>query len=121
MNINWTEILSYILTIALGALSIYYKRSAAAQSKAAEIDGWLSEMKNKSASYIAKAEETFAGTQRGGEKFAWVVDSLWSWLPHQMRLFITKDMIGEIVQATFDSMADYAATQLDRAISRREA
>ena len=37
-----------------------------------------------------------------------------------MRTFITKDMIGDIIQGAFDAMADYATTQLDKALSNKE-
>ena len=120
MNINWTEIIAYILTVALGALSIYFKRSEAAQSKAAEVENWLAEIKGSAAKYIVKAEKLFEGTQRGGEKFAWAVESLHMLLPVPIRAFITEDMIADIIQGSFDAMAEYAATQLDKAISDKE-
>ena len=120
MELNWTDIIVYILTVALGALSVYFKRSAAAQSKAAEIEGWLAEIKGSAAKYIVKAEKMYEGTQRGGEKFEWVVKSLYLLLPVPIRAFITKEMIGDIIQGVFDAMADYAATQLDKAFSDKE-
>ena len=120
MNINWLEIGAYILSIILGAVSIYFKRSAAAQSKAAEVENWISEIRKAAVMYIAKAERDFEGTQRGGEKFEWVVGYLFSLLPEPMRAFITKEMIAEIVQGAFDAMADYATTQLDKALSDKE-
>ena len=120
MEFNWTEIIAYILTVALGALSLYFKRSAAAQSKAAEVESWMSELKGSAAKYVVKAEKTFEGTQRGGEKFEWVVETLFILLPVPVRAFITKDMIAEIVQGAFDAMAEYATTQLDKALSGKE-
>lgn len=120
MEFNWTEIIAYILTVALGALSIYFKRSAAAQSKVAEVKNWLAETKGSAAKYIVIAEKMFEGTQRGGEKFEWVVESLHVLLPIPIRAFITKDMIGDIVQGAFDAMAEYATTQLDKALSDKE-
>jgi hypothetical protein len=120
MEFNWIEIGGYILTIILGALSIYFKRSAAAQSKAAEVENWLAEIKGSADKYIAKAEKEFKGTQRGGEKFAWVVETLYMLLPVPVRAFITKEMIAEIVQGAFDAMAEYATAQLDKALSDKE-
>ena len=117
MEFNWTEIIAYILTVVLGALSIYFKRSAAAQSKTAEVENWLAEIKGSAAKYIVKAEKMFEGTQRGGEKFEWAVESLYILLPGPIRAFITKEMIGDIVQGAFDAIADYATTQLDKALS----
>lgn len=119
MEFNWTEIVSYILTIALGALSLYFKHSAAAQSRVAEVENWISTIKSGAEQYILKAEKEFEGTQRGGEKFEWVVNYLFSLLPNQVQMFITKEMIAEIVQATFDCMADYATTQLDAVAKKK--
>ena len=120
MEFNWTDIIVYILTVALGALSLYFKRSAAAQNKAAEVESWLAAVKENAEKYILRAEKEFAGTQRGGEKFEWVVNYLFSLLPLAVRDFITKEMIAEIVQRTFDAMAQYASMQLDKAISAKE-
>ena len=117
MEFNWIEILSYILTVALGALSIYFKRSAAAQSKAAEVENRIAELRRGAAKYIVKAEETFAGTQRGGEKFKWVVNDLYELVPISLKKAITVEMIEDIVQGTFDAMAEYATTQLDRLVA----
>ena len=114
MNINWTEIVSYILTVALGALSLYFRHSAAAQSRAANVENWLAVLRSGAEKYIVQAEETFAGTQRGGEKFKWVVDVLYAKVPTSLKKAITKEMIEDIVQGTFDAMAEYATTQLDR-------
>ena len=120
MEINWTEILSYILTIALGALSLYFKNSAAAQSKEAKIENWIADIKGDVTKYIAKAEKEFEGTQRGGEKFNWVVGCFYSAVPESLKKAITKEMIEDIVQGAFDAMAEYATTQLDKAISDKE-
>jgi hypothetical protein len=120
MEFNWLDILGYILTILLGALSIYFKRSAAAQSKVAEVENWLAEIKGSADKYIARAEKEFEGTQRGGEKFDWVVETLFMLLPVPVRAFITKEMIAEIVQGAFDAMAEYATAQLDKAISKED-
>ena len=120
MEFNWVEILSYILTIMLGALSLYFKKSATAQSKVAEVESWVAEIKGSAGKYIVKAENMFEGTQRGGEKFEWVIERLYIMLPLPVRAFITKEMIGDIVQGAFDAMAEYATTQLDKALSDKE-
>jgi len=49
-----------------------------------------------------------------------VVNYLFSLLPLAVRDFITKEMIAEIVQRTFDAMAQYASMQLDKALSAKE-
>ena len=113
MEINGIEILSYIPAVALGALSLYFKRSAA-------VEKWIAEIKGSADKYIAKAEKEFKGTQRGGEKFDWVVETLHMLLPVFARKVITKEMIGDIVQGAFDAMSEYAAAKLDKAITKEE-
>ena len=79
-EINWIDIIGYIFAVVLGALSVYFKRSAVAQKKAAEVAGWLVSVRASAEEYIVRAENEFKGTQRGGEKFEWVVNhgnSLW--------------------------------------------
>lgn len=120
MTIDWLEISCYILTVMLGAMSVYLKHSAVAQKRAAEIESWLLTVRTSAEEYIVRAEKEFEGTQRGGEKFEWVVGCIFALLPKQMRLFITRDMIAEVVQAAFDCMANYAAAQLDKALSDKK-
>ena len=120
MEFNWTEIIAYILTVVLGALSVYFKRSAAAQNKAAEIENWLSVIKSSAEKYIVRAEREFVGTQRGGEKFEWVINYLFSLLPEWVKPYISPNMIADIVQSTFDAMAEYASMQLDKTLSAKE-
>jgi len=119
-EINWIEITGYILTVLLGALSVYLKRSAAAQKKSAEIENWLLSARASAEEYIARAEKEFKGTQRGGEKFEWVVSCIFALIPEQLQRFITRNIIAETVQAAFDCMADYASAKLDRALSGGE-
>ena len=49
-----------------------------------------------------------------------VLAVLYLLLPVPIRAFITKEMIGDIIQGVFDAMADYATTQLDKALSDKE-
>ena len=115
-EINWINSIGYLLTVLLGALSVYFKQSTAAQKKATEIESWLVTVRSSAEEYIARAEKEFKGTQRGGEKFEWVVSCIFALIPSKVRLFITREMIAEIVQSAFDCMADYAAAKLDKAI-----
>lgn len=120
MDINWLDILGYILTIALGALSLYFKHSAAAQSRVASIESWVSVIEDNAKAYIVRAEKEITGYKRGGERFEWVVNYLLSLLPDWVRPYISKEMVEDIVQRAFDAMAEYAATQLDKAMEVKE-
>ena len=78
-------------------------------------------LKEKAASFIAEAEETYKdATNAGGVKFEYVVDKLYLLVPSAFKLFITRDMIGQIVQGAFDAIESYAKTQLDKAVKATE-
>lgn len=71
----------------------------------------------KAGEFINKAEEDYASVSKAGqEKFNWVVATLHSLLPAPMRLFISEQVISEIVQRVFDSMAEFATKQLDKVV-----
>lgn len=99
------RILMPILTIAFGALSAYLRTN--------EI------IRNSSIKYITEAEEMYKDvTKAGGQKFAWVVDTLYNLVPQPLRVLVTRKCIEKIVQSTFDSIEEYAKTQLDKAIEK---
>jgi hypothetical protein len=99
------QIVITILTIALGALSAYLKTNE--------------KIKSSSVKYIAEAEEIYKdATKAGGQKFAWVVDTLYNLVPAPMRIVITRSCIENIVQSTFDSIEAYAKAQLDKTIDK---
>lgn len=99
------QIISTILMIAFGALSYYFKYKTNLQ---ATIAGHISNAEN----------EYQSATKSGGEKFQFVVDSIYKVVPTIFKPFITKDMIGILVQKTFDEMAIYATKQLDIMIDK---
>lgn len=118
MNIpNWVEIVLYII---LGAIIVYFRNSAAAKAKVAEIESWTGIIKGSVASLISRAEKEFNGAKRGGEKFEWVVNKLYGLLPIPIQAVITRDIIADIVQGTFDSMAAYAAKQADKFLTSEQ-
>ncbi len=99
------RILMPILTIAFGALSAYLRTN--------EI------IRNSSIKYITEAEEMYKDvTKAGGQKFAWVVDTLYNLVPQPLRVLVTRKCIEKIVQSTFDGIEEYAKTQLDKAIEK---
>lgn len=108
MDINFEIILQYlmpILTILFGALSAYFRANE--------------KLRNISIKYITEAEELYKDVSKaGGQKFSWVVDTLYNLVPAPFRIIITKKCIERIVQSTFDGIEEYAKTQLDKAIDK---
>ncbi|MGD9569975.1 MAG: hypothetical protein AB7V48_16965 [Sedimentibacter sp.] len=99
------QILIPILTIALGALSAYLKAN--------------DKLRSSSIKYITEAEEMYKdATKSGGQKFAWVVDSLYNLVPVPLRIIVTRNCVEKIVQSSFDSIEAYAKTQLDKAVDK---
>jgi hypothetical protein len=49
-----------------------------------------------------------------------VVSCFYSAVPESLKKAITKEMIEDIVQGAFDAMAEFAATQLDKAMEVKE-
>lgn len=99
------QILIPILTIVFGALSAYLRTNE--------------KLRSSSIRYIAEAEEMYKDiTKAGGQKFAWVVDTLYNLVPVPLRILITRSCIEKIVQSTFDGIEAYAKTQLDKAVEK---
>jgi hypothetical protein len=99
------EILRLTAMLALGFAALYFKVST--------------DLRAKTATLITEAEQTYKDTARaGGEKFAWVVDNLYAFLPAPLRLIVGRAMVEQMVQGTFDALAAYAKTQLDRIFDR---
>jgi len=108
MEINLDMILKIalpILTIILGALSAYFAENE--------------KLQNGAIKYIAEAEELYRdATKSGGKKFSFVVDSLYSLVPVPLRILITRNLIENIVQSSFDSIENYAKIQMDKAVNK---
>lgn len=99
------RILMPILTIVFGALSAYLRTNEM--------------LRNSSIKYITEAEEMYKDvTKAGGQKFTWVVDTLYNLVPIPLRVLVTRKCIEKIVQSTFDGIEEYAKTQLDKAIEK---
>lgn len=99
------EIISIIAMILLGAVSYYFKYKTNLQATIA--------------GHISNAEKEYESiATSGGEKFELVVNTIYNVVPTVFKPFITKDMIGNLVQATFDQMAEYAAKQLDTVVDK---
>ena len=108
------DIVGLVLTAALGGIALYFKHSLTAQKKAKEIQATLNQVKDNTMVMIARAEEAYVDTTKaGGRKFEYVVTRLYDMVPVALRGIITREMIEDIVQSTFDEMQTFVQTQLD--------
>lgn len=106
-------------TVLLGALSIYLKTSAKAKTKAKEIADKIGEITAQAVVFIANAEKEYKDWT-GGEKFTRVVDQLYALVPEGINMIITREMIEEIVQSTFDQIKEYATAKMDETVEKIE-
>ena len=102
--IDYIVVFETIALIIMGGSIAYYKSNAKLKGVVAEL--------------IAEAEQAFDSTKSGGKRFAWVVNKLYELIPAPLKAIINKQMIEQIVQGTFDSMAAFAKTQLDKAVDK---
>lgn len=104
-----TELLYTILvtigTVGFGFLSAYLKTKSTLKEKVNE--------------GIATAEEIYKdSTKAGGEKFEWVIDFLYQYIPSVLKPIFTRDMISNIIQSAFDEIQKYATQQLDKLVNK---
>ena len=101
MNMNTIlMILQIVLYVILGGLAIWFKQNVKLRTKVAEL--------------INKAEELYTDTTKaGGQKFEWVVNTLYALLPKAMQVVIPRSMVETIVQNVFDQMKEFAKKTLD--------
>ena len=99
------ELIVPLLTVIFGALSAYLRTNE--------------KIKESSIKYITEAEEMYKDVSKaGGQKFNWVVDTLFNMVPSPLRIIFTKPCIEKIVQSTFNGIEAYAKTQIDKAIDK---
>ena len=120
MDLN--TILEYgqaLLTLICGGLALYFKFSTKANTKAKQVQELIANIMAKAVIFIKEAEEQYKDvTNSGGVKFAQVVDKLYALVPDALKGIITKEMIENIVQSTFDEIEKYVKLQLDDAIEK---
>lgn len=101
-NINYIEVVQWAGLLLLGAALSYYRTNAKLQQFVAGL--------------ITQAELTYNDTKTGGLKFAWVCGKIYNMIPAPVRAIVTRQMIETLVQGTFDAMAAYAKTQMDKLV-----
>ena len=121
---NTQEILSTLQSIIMllcGGLALYFKFSTKAKTKAKEVQEIIAQITAQAVVYIKQAEEDYKdATKAGGKKFEQVVNKLYDLVPDALYSIITRDMISEIVQSTFDEIQEYVRLQLDSAVDKVE-
>lgn len=76
-----------------------------------------SKLIQKAGDLINTAEENYKSVTHSGEqKFNAVVTWLYDMTPAPLKIFITKQMISEIVQKVFDNLQEFANKQLDKVV-----
>lgn len=92
-------------TVAFGFLSAYLKTK--------------SKLKDKVNEGIANAEAEYSSaTKAGGEKFEYVVDFLYQYVPSALKPVFPRSMISQIIQSAFDQIQRYAVQQLDKCVDK---
>lgn len=106
MDINIIlTIIQLLIYVILGGLAIWFRNNEKVKGKVVEL--------------INTAEGMYTDlTKAGGQRFEWVVNSLYSILPPIIRNIIPKTFIETIVQNVFDEMEDFAKKQLDKATDK---
>lgn len=119
---NMTEIvnvLQTLVTLGIGALALYFKFSTKAQTKAKQVQEAIADITAKAVIFIKEAEANYKDTTNaGGQKFEEVVTKLHDLIPDGLDKIITREMIEDIVQSTFDEIQEYMKTKLDEGIDK---
>lgn len=101
INVIWA-IVCFILSVVAQFISAYLKAK-----------GHITE---EAAHQIAIAEEAFSTVEKAGEKkMQLCIDALYGMVPSQVKLFISREMIGEIVQRVFDNVEKYKDAWVEEA------
>ena len=103
INLIWATV-CFILSVVAQFIGAYLKAKG--------------EVTEEAAHQIAVAEEAFATMEKAGEKkMQFCIDTLYDLIPAPVKLFLTREMIGEIVQRVFDNVEKYKDAWIDKAAS----
>lgn len=93
INIIWAAV-CFVLSVVAQFIAAYLKAKGAVTEEAAH--------------QIAVAEEAFATVEHAGkQKMELCIDVLYGMIPSQVKIFFTREMIGDIVQKVFDQVEKY--------------
>ena len=101
INVIWA-VVCFVLSVVAQFIAAYLKAK-----------GHITE---EAAHQIAIAEEAFSTVEKAGEKkMQLCIDALYGMVPSQVKLFISREMIGEIVQRVFDNVEKYKDAWVEEA------
>ena len=93
INIIWA-VVCFVLSVVAQFLAAYLKAKGVVTEEAAH--------------QIAVAEEAFATVEHAGkQKMECCIDALYALIPSQVRIFFSREMVGQIVQKVFDQVEKY--------------
>lgn len=103
INIIWF-LVCFVLSVVAQFIAAYLKAKG--------------EVTEEAAHQIAVAEEAFATVEHAGkQKMELCIDVLYGMIPSQVKIFFTREMIGDIVQKVFDQVEKYKDVWIDKAAS----
>ena len=105
--IDLTEIIIALIGLVATVLTTFlipYLRQKMSAEKFSEMQMWVNIA-------VKAAEMLYAGTGRGEEKKAYVVETLYKIVPTYYKSIIKKDFIELLVQTTFDDVESFAKKQ----------
>lgn len=105
-GVNIYSIVMTALMVIFGFLCSYIKTKTNLISKAGD--------------FINKAEENYKDVSKAGNiKFEYVLNALYdNVVPTPLKMFISRQMVSEIIQKVFDQAAEYATKQLDKIVDK---
>lgn len=93
INIIWAAV-CFILSVVAQFLAAYLKAKGAITEEAAH--------------QIAVAEEVYSTVEKAGErKKNLCIDALYDMIPAPVKMFFSREMVGQIVQKVFDQVEKY--------------
>lgn len=93
INIIWA-VVCFVLSVVAQFLAAYLKAKGVVTEEAAH--------------QIAVAEEAFSTVEHAGkQKMQCCIDALYALIPAPVKMFFTREMVGEIVQKVFDQVEKY--------------
>ena len=93
-----TNLIWFLVCFVLSAIAQFVRAYLKAKGEVTE----------EAAHQIAVAEEAFSTVEKAGaQKMQYCIDALYDMIPAPVKLFLTREMIGEIVQKVFDQVEKY--------------
>lgn len=93
INVIWA-VVCFILSVVAQFIAAYLKAKGVVTEEAAH--------------QIAVAEEAFSTVEHAGkQKMQLCIDALYALIPAPVKMFFTREMIGQIVQKVFDEVEKY--------------